>query len=163
MNIRPGGRAERGVVAVACAVMLAGAAGCGASLRIPSDPEGTLDRAEHGYLVVGVSVHPPWTQVGADGVIRGREADLVRGYADSIDADVRWTVAPESVLVQAASDGDVDIVIGGLTASSLTRGYEKADATGSGTEEMVMGVRMGENRLMMSLEKYLAQEAGELS
>jgi polar amino acid transport system substrate-binding protein len=37
-------------------------AGCG--LKIPSDPEGTLDRVSGGTLRAGISHNPPWTETG---------------------------------------------------------------------------------------------------
>lgn len=37
-------------------------AGCG--LKMPSDPEGTLDRVAGGTLRVGISHNPPWTETG---------------------------------------------------------------------------------------------------
>ncbi|CAA9224129.1 MAG: hypothetical protein AVDCRST_MAG52-660, partial [uncultured Blastococcus sp.] len=53
--------------------------GCG-SVRVPVDPDGTLDRVSGGVLRVGVSPHEPWTTVGTDEP-GGIEADLVRGWA----------------------------------------------------------------------------------
>lgn len=136
-------------------------AGC---TSIPADSMGTLDRATGGTLVVGVSEHPPWTVVSEDGEYSGSEVDLIESFADSIDAEVEWHTAPESVLAGRISEDELDIVIGGLTTSSpwtthmaTTRSYAQVDG-----EDMVMGVRLGENELMVALERHLAQEHGEI-
>lgn len=147
-----------------CAVLLSG---CGV---IPADAQGTLDRARDGTLVVGVSEHPPWTVVDADtGEVSGSEADLVESFAKSINATIEWRPGPESVLAGEIKEGELDIVIGGLTTSSpwashmaLTRSYAAVESEGGQTEDMVMGVPMGENELMVALERHLAQEHGEI-
>lgn len=91
--------------------------------------------------------------------------ELIKGFAESIDADVEWYSAPESVLAGKIKEDQLDIVIGGLTSTSpwsthmaLTRPYTKVDG-----ESMVMGTRLGENELMVALERYLAEEFGEIS
>lgn len=145
-------------------------AGCG-SVTIPSDVDGTFDRATDGTLVVGVSEHPPWVAVDEDtGVATGIEADLIASFAGSINAEVRWQPGPESVLAGKAEEGTVDIVVGGLTTSSpwsshlaLTRPYATVASAGGREEQMVMGVRMGENELLVELEKHLARHQGEVS
>ena len=137
--------------------------GCSAIPSIPADSVGTLDRAENGSLMVGLSDHPPWTDVSDSGEISGSEVDLVEGFADSINATIDWRIAPESILAGEIKEGELDIVIGGLTDSSpwmthmaLTRPYREADG-----EKMVMGTRLGENALLVALERYLAEEFGE--
>ncbi|WP_165164761.1 substrate-binding periplasmic protein [Corynebacterium qintianiae] len=142
-------------------------AGCGA---LPRDTEGTYNRAQDGTLVVGVSEHEPWTSVDdRSGEVTGSEADLIRGFADSINADVEWKVAPESVLAGWMDKQEIDVMIGGLTKSSpwskhiaLTRPYTTVISEDGKKEKMVMGVPMGENKLMVELERYLAREGGEI-
>ena len=63
------------------------ASACG---TIPADSIGTLDRARTGDLVVGVSEHQPWTEVSDKGEYSGSEVELIKGFAESIDADVEW-------------------------------------------------------------------------
>lgn len=141
--------------------------GCSA---IPADAEGTLDRARNGALVVGVSEHKPWTDVNDEtGEVTGSEADLIVSFADSIDAEVDWRPAAESVLAGQMKAGDVDVIIGGLTATSpwsthmaLTRPYTSVETEEGNTEDMVMGVRLGENELLVALERHLAEEHGEI-
>ena len=120
-------------------------AGCG--LKMPSDPEGTLDRVAGGTLRVGISHNPPWTETGtgsdpanagtgSDTVSRtgpgeatagtgstgtapaGTEAELVRAFAAEHNARVEWVSGGESNLVRRLERGELDLVIGGLTKDS---------------------------------------------
>lgn len=88
-----------------CAVLLSG---CG----LPLDPEGTLDRVEGGTLRVGAIPNEPWTVPGDGG--HGVEVELVRRFAEEIDADIRWTWGPPDELLGALEHRAVDVVIGGL-------------------------------------------------
>ena len=130
----------------------------GACGSIPADTEGTLDRATGGALVVGVSEHRPWTTIGGDGEITGTEADLITSFAESIDADIEWHTGPESVLADMTKEGELDVVIGGLTADAPWS--DKMALPYSG--DQVMGLRMGENELLVALERHLAREHGEI-
>lgn len=163
----------RGATRVRTRAYLAGLAagtlllgGCGA---YPKDAAGSFERAEGGTLVVGVSPHEPWTTVEpVTGDVSGSEAELVRGFADEMGADVDWRVGAESELAEWLSDGDIDVAIGGFQADSpwteeiaFTRPYEEVEAKG-GTRKMVMGVRRGENRMLVELERYLSRATGEI-
>lgn len=143
------------------------ATGCAGGL--PRDAQGSLDRARGGVLRVGVSEHPPFTVVEANGEISGDEVELMREYAAGIDAEVEWTPGPESLLSEAMKDGQLDVVIGGFTADSpwtstiaFTRPYTTLDRPDGSTAKVVMGVRPGENALMVDLELFLARTAGEI-
>ena len=137
--------------------------GCG-SVRIPADPDGTLDRVRGGVLRVGVSPHEPWTTVTA-AEPGGIEPDLVRRWAAGLGARVAWTVGGEQPLVQAMERGELDLVIGGITAdtpwsdqAATTRPYATSQGP-DGQQEHVMLAPMGENAFLVELERYLlAQE-----
>ncbi|WP_346727127.1 hypothetical protein [Corynebacterium qintianiae] len=82
---------------------------------------------------------------------------------------MEWKVAPESVLAGWMDKQEIDVMIGGLTKSSpwskhiaLTRPYTTVISEDGKKEKMVMGVPMGENKLMIELERYLAREEGEI-
>ncbi|ALC06309.1 hypothetical protein CDES_09620 [Corynebacterium deserti GIMN1.010] len=77
----------------------------------PVDSEGTLDRARGDELVVGISENKPWTQTSGTGRYSGIEVDLIEGFADTIDADVKWLHAPESVLAEKIKNGQLDLMI----------------------------------------------------
>lgn len=139
---------------------------CSIVSSMPADVDGTMDRARDGTLVVGVSEHPPWVAIDGDtGDVTGSEAELLNSFARSINAEIEWRPGPESVLAERIKDGEVDIIAGGLTTTApwashmaLTRPYTTVEE-----ENMVMGVRLGENELLVALERHLAREHGEIS
>lgn len=137
--------------------------GVGCSVgHFPRDSEGTLDRAIGGALRVGVSENPPWTRVADDGTVTGSEAEILRGYAESIQAEIAWTSGAESQLMQLLKEGELDIVIGGLSSdlpwqqeAAFTRPYAESEAPDGSTRKMVFATHLGENALLGSLERYL--------
>ncbi len=158
-------RSTRRALAAAAALVVA-ATGCG---TFPKDSEGTLDRVRGGTLVVGVSEHEPWTSVGPGDEVSGTEVALVEGFAESLGAEIEWEVGPESILADEVKRGQVDIVIGGLTSVSpwksdisLTRPYTKVKSEDGKQQKMVMGVPKGENAFQVALERYLAEQEGEI-
>jgi membrane-bound lytic murein transglycosylase MltF len=110
---------------VVCGLSMLLLAGCGAT--IPTDPDGTLDRASGGTLRVGATENGSWVDVreGEDPV--GTEPELVRSFASALGAEVEWSTGSEEALVGDLEEGDLDLVIGGLTAE--TPWSEKAGTT----------------------------------
>jgi polar amino acid transport system substrate-binding protein len=134
--------------------------GCG--VRIPADPEGTLERVTGGTLRVGVSPNPPWTEVSQEADPAGTEIGLVEEFAATLSAEIMWTVGGEEALIKAMEHGALDLVVGGLTADTpweehvaITKPY--AEATGPDGErvELVMAAPPGENAYLLRLEKFL--------
>ncbi|MCO1659786.1 transporter substrate-binding domain-containing protein [Pseudonocardia humida] len=150
------------VSALITAVLLL--AGCG-TVRIPADPDGTLDRVRGGVLRVGVSPHEPWTTLTTGEEPGGIEPDLVRGWTAGLGARAVWTVGGEQALVQAMERGELDLVIGGITAdtpwtdmAAITQPFTTSQGP-DGPQEHVMLAPMGENAFLVELERYLlAQE-----
>lgn len=143
-------------------------AGCGVTL--PTDPEGTLERVEGGFLRVGVSPHPPWTDAAGPGTDEstpgGTEVDLLVRFAEQLDAEVQWTVGGEEDLIAELAAGRLDVVVGGLTAKSpwashaaLTRPYITVPGPDGSAEGHVMATPMGENAFLVTLETFLVEEA----
>ncbi len=141
-------------------------AGCGD--EFPKDPEGTLQRVqEEGQLRVGASLAPPFVTLpdGVEDNPEGSEIALVEDFAASQGALVVWTVNGEEALFGQLERGELDMVVGGLTAqnpyaevAALTRPYRKiVDAHGE-VRPHVMAVRMGENALLVELERFLDQQ-----
>jgi hypothetical protein len=131
--------------------------------------DGSLERITSGTLRVGLSVNPPWTEVDPSGEPNGSEVDLVDGFARHVEASVDFEVHGESRLVELMDLGELDLLIGGLTEDSpwidtmaLTRPYANVPAPDGGIQKMVIGVRAGENALLVALERYLAERAGEI-
>lgn len=137
-------------------------AGCG--VEIPTDPDGTLRSVRSsGELTVGVSPHPPFVTLpdGTDGPPAGSEVDLVTGFARSLSAEPVWVVGGEEELVRALEQGEIQVLIGGLTdknphltSTGTTRPYVRTPEHG----KHVMAVVPGENALLFALERYLDGE-----
>ncbi len=154
--------AAPGVTVALVALVAVLVAGCGGPF--PKDTDGSLDRITGGVVRVGVSENPPWTEVGDDDGVTGREVDLVAGFARDRSATVEWTPGAESELVMAMARGDLDVVVGGLTSDSpwekevaLTRPYAQEVTPDGDTEQLVMATPLGENALLVALETYLAR------
>lgn len=159
-------RSGLGVLAAFCAVVLL--AGCG--VTFPRDAQGVLDRATGGTLYVGVTANPPYTVVGPDGSVSGTEVELISAYAESIDAEVVWTAGAEHVLAGKMEQDELDLVIGGLTSSlpftskiALSRPYTSTTGPGGSQQKIVVGARPGENALLVSVERFLAEQTGDIA
>jgi polar amino acid transport system substrate-binding protein len=91
------------------------ATGC----QYPRDPDGTLNRASNGgVLRVGVSEADPWVLMDGDEPSGGAEVELARQFARDIGARIEWVQGSEEQLVEAAKEGQVDLIIAGLTMKS---------------------------------------------
>jgi len=130
------------------------------SVRIPADPDGTLERVTGGQLRVGVSHNPPWTDISGDAPT-GTETKLIAGFAVARDAGVVWEAGGEEQLMTQLRDGRLDVVIGGLTDESpwtshaaLTTPYTQAARADGSTEQHVLAVPLGENAFMVALEQH---------
>lgn len=150
----------RAIIALLAALLLL--TGCG--MRIPSDPDGTLDRVTGATLRVGVSPNDGFTVVDDDEVT-GTDAELVEGFAATIDADVVWVPGSEEALVRDLEEGELDLVIGGITDATpwveqagVTRPYDEFTDEHGTTHKLVMLVPMGENAFLSALERFLTQE-----
>lgn len=139
--------------------------GCG--LSIPSDPEGSLDRARDGVMRVGVTENRPWVELGESSVPSGSEPALIEQFAVELNSDVEWTTGSEAQLLHALDRGELDIVVGGFhndtpwtDLGAITRPYLETDGP-DGREKHVMIVRLGENRLLVELEEFLFEETGQ--
>jgi len=151
---------KRTVAAVTMLIAATVLSGCG--IRIPADPDGTLDRITDGTLRVGASPSGSLV-VTTDGQPEGSLVDLVEGFAEERDARVEWTVDSEEDLVDGLAAGGLDLAIGGMTDNtpwadrvSVTRGYP--DVPGAGGASVVILLPMGENALQAALEAYLDEE-----
>ena len=99
------------------ALLLVGAAAL-AGCQYPRDVEGTLDRVEGGTMRVGVSDNEPW--VNLDGSQpSGVEPEIIRRFAETIDAEIQWVQGDSEELVDALANGQLDVVIAGLTRKSV--------------------------------------------
>ena len=108
--------------------------------------------------------NPPWTVLDGDAPPAGLEAELVTAFADGLDAEVMWTTGNEESLVGALERGELDLVVGGLTAASpwadqaaLTTAYTTVTGPEGEPEGHVMAVPLGENGFQVELESFLLE------
>ncbi len=151
---------RRRAFAALTGLVLVGALLAGCGLRIPSDPDGSLDRIDGATLHAGASLSDGLVHERPDGTPAGPLVDLVETFADEQDATVEWTIDSEEVLVGMLESHELDVVVGGMTdrtpwtdRAGVTRGYPGID--GSAGRPLVMLVPLGENRLLSSLEAFL--------
>jgi polar amino acid transport system substrate-binding protein len=118
------------VVVVTRGLLVLGLTAALCGCQYPRDPEGTLDRVRSGVLRVGVTPAEPWVRIDHAGEPSGVEVELVRRFAETVDAEVEWVEGSESELMGALHGRQLDIVIAGLTRQSewqrvaaLTRPY----------------------------------------
>ncbi|WP_295791926.1 transporter substrate-binding domain-containing protein [uncultured Microbacterium sp.] len=147
-------------VAVAASTMLF--AGCG--IQIPADPSGTLDAVEGGVLRAGVTPNGEWVRVGEDSPT-GTEVEALTHFAQSLNAEIQWTVGSEESLVRGLEDGQLDVVAGGLSdktpwtnKAGVTRPYAEATLADGSSLKLVMLVPLGENAFVSALETFLTDE-----
>ena len=140
-------------------LLLTALAGCG--LTIPSDPDHTLQRVRGGILRVGASPSEPWIVWDAEREPTGIEADLVRRFAATLGARVEWTRGGEEALIGRLERGELDLVVGGLTAktpwvdkAAITKPYLAVE-TPEGKQDHVMAAPLGENAFLVELERFL--------
>ena len=65
---------------------------------------------------VGITDNDPWTVVGDEP--SGVEVGLIEAFAQELDASIEWTEGSEQELFEALELGELDLVIGGLTATN---------------------------------------------
>jgi polar amino acid transport system substrate-binding protein len=107
------------IVAALLAFALMAVLLCGCDF--PRDPEGTLDRVRGGVMRVGVTPADPWVALHESGDPTGVEVELVRRFAETLDARVEWVEGSETDLMEALHGRQLDLVIAGLTRQSVWR------------------------------------------
>lgn len=139
----------------------------GCASHYPADPHHTLSQVTGGTLRVGVSHNEPFTSVTGP-TPSGREVELVRDYAATLDAEVDWSQGGEEELVGKLEHGQLDLIIGGLTNKTpwkkkvgLTRPYTTTTGEFGAKKKHVLAVRKGENAFLLSLDAFLQTQAGQ--
>jgi polar amino acid transport system substrate-binding protein len=96
-----------------CAGLLA--VGC----QYPRDPDGTLNRvSDGGVMRVGVAESDPWVLLEGNEPTGGAEVEIVRRFARDVGARIEWVQGSEEELVEATKEGQIDLLIAGLTKKS---------------------------------------------
>lgn len=151
-------------MAVLPGVALVVLAGCAA---VPTDPNGTLDRASDGVLRVGASPNGDFVVLSPSGEPEGSDVELIRDFAAGLDARVEWSTGAEHVLAERVERGELDVMIGGLRQdtpwekhAALTQPYaETEDARGKKHTHVMLAPR-GENAFLLKLDAFLKEAQG---
>lgn len=132
----------------------------------PRDPEHTTEMIQQGgALRIGVIHDPPWIDV-RDGKPEGVEAELLREFAAKLGARAEWHVFGVHEGFKALENDEVDLLAGGLvegmpyTKVGYTRPYRETRDENGKLHRHVFAVRQGENRFLVTLEKFLAETEG---
>jgi polar amino acid transport system substrate-binding protein len=115
-----------------CLILLLAAA-LAACSDLPRDPKGTTGQiTSRGTIKVGVIENPPWVIRTASGEPAGAEAQLVKEFSQRLGVKPVWQWGGEGQLLAALEKYELDLVIGGLNASTpwsdrigVTRPYFK--------------------------------------
>lgn len=108
----------RAVAVLVCTLALLGAA-APASAEEGSSSGSALERiVSSGRLRVGMSgSQPPLNFHGKDGALHGLEVDLARALAGLMNVELRIVQKPFAELLGALGQGEVDVVISGMTTT----------------------------------------------
>lgn len=96
----------------------------------PKDPENSLEKALNGTLKVGIADSPDRCMYN-DGNPQGIEVDLIKGFAQSINAKVEWVPGSQEDISNLLKEYELDLGIGGFSKKTplkrhvgLTRPYD---------------------------------------
>jgi polar amino acid transport system substrate-binding protein len=112
--------------------------------EFPRDPRGTLEAVRSGTMRVGIVDNEPWTRM-EDGRPSGIEVELLKDFAFTLGAETSFVPGTTPELLEAAKQGEVDVLVGGFTSTSpgVSEGKE-AGVTGAYlTTRFVVGVPPG--------------------
>jgi polar amino acid transport system substrate-binding protein len=103
------------------------AAGC----DFPRDPRGTLEGVPNGTMRVGIVGNEPWTRM-EEGRASGVEVELLEEFAKKLGAETSFVPGTTPELLEAARQGEIDVLVGGFTSTSpgVSEGKE-AGVTGT--------------------------------
>ena len=109
----------------------------------PKDPNNTLEKIKHRTIRVGISESPQLCEYSiGNNEPTGVEVELIKGYAQSIDAKIEWIKGSQEQIVDLIKEYEVDVAIGGYSKNSafkthvgLTRPYK--------TEKIKVGAGAG--------------------
>jgi polar amino acid transport system substrate-binding protein len=129
--------------------------GCG----IPRDAAGTLRSVRGGVLRVGISANRPWV-IDRGQAVDGVEGRLASTIGSSVGATIEWVRLPESELVRALHDREIQLGVGGFDAASpwaeevaFTRPY----LTEGDGKSHVLAAPPGENAWLLLLDRQIQQ------
>ena len=130
---------------------------------LPRDPERSLEQARGGTLLVGAVAAPPHLERSDEGA-SGPEAELIRAFAATIDAEVEWRWGALDDHMEALARFELDVVAGGLTSRSPWKsevGFTRPWRV-EGDRRRVLAVAPGENALLVALERLIVSRTPSL-
>jgi polar amino acid transport system substrate-binding protein len=133
-----------------------------ASCELPKDPQHTLEQARGATLRVGAVDSPPYL-LRTGKAAAGPEAELLRAFARSIDADIEWRWGALDEHMTALEAFELDVVAAGLTTASPWKksvGFTRPWRV-EGKRKRVLAVPPGENRILVALERIIESRRGE--
>ena len=115
------------VLVVSILALVPSSVGC----DFPRDPRGTLQAVRNGTMRVGIVGNEPWTRM-EDGRPSGIEVELLEDFAAKLEAETSFVTGTTPELLEAAREGEVDVLVGGFTDTSpgVSEGKE-AGVTGA--------------------------------
>lgn len=134
-------------------ILFLGNSGCD---HFPKDPNKTLEKVKNGTLVVGYIHNPPWV-LKTDSVPVGIEPDLVKDFAQELNATIEWQNNTEENIFAAMEEKKVHLVIAGLTADNprlKKTGHARPFATEDKKKHVLVTIK-GENAFLVQLEQFL--------
>jgi polar amino acid transport system substrate-binding protein len=127
---------------------------------LPKDQKGTMERIRStGEIRVGLSEQDPFVTT-RDGEPAGVEVEILKRFAESLNARPVWSYGGEERLIKSLEHFDLDIVAGGLTKKTPWKKY--VGTTGVYRDEQVFAVPPGENELVRRLDDYTFTHKSEI-
>ncbi len=133
--------------------------------EVPKDPDDSLATIrERGVLRVAVAHNPPWTNIRTS-PYEGSEVQAAQAFAGQLDVTATYSAVSLQDGMKGLEVGEFDLLIAGLTKASpyrkvgFTRAYQVTTAPTGEEMRHVMAVPLGENRLLVTLERFLKEHA----
>lgn len=133
------------------------------SCDFPRDQRNTFKRVESDQRVrVGLIENEPWVRRGASGgEPTGVEVELVRRFAAELGATPEWSWQNEKDAMEALKRFELDLVVGGLTESTLWK--DEIGLTSSYfTDRIVVGIPSSAQPIKEIEGKIIAVERDDL-
>jgi len=118
----------------------------------PRDAADSFEKAKNSGLQVGVSIHPPFTEL-ENGNFSGSEIELIKQFAHENNLKVNFVSASESQLIEKLEKHELHLLIGGFDKKTLWS--KKTGLSKPYDKKHVILIAKGENHLLFALEGFL--------
>lgn len=86
--------------------------------NFPRDPDNTLNKVRDATLFAGITENPPYVSL-RDSAPEGFEVDMIKAFAEELNAEVQWVKGSEEQIMRLLEDNQVQICAGGFSSESL--------------------------------------------